>query len=286
MLSALTVVGCGGGGDGPPHSLADGELAASAAPSTQAPDAVQTRSRPAGAWLGMVGERVTFGFVLSDGSYHLLYSPPGDAQALAGFMHGRASLAAGGFRSPDGRDFAFSGAPRSVEIYAAIEPGQSLIGSVSASDIAPDHAATSPTVGDASAGDAAPPAIGASAGAEGDLLLRFVAYSEAPPTLPSVAGRYAAQSSLGASGTLTIDAHGALLSEGDPNVCRLSGQLTARADDHALDVTLAFEGPQCSHPGQSFTGAAFFHPASQSRLYFTVTNPVRDIGVVFVSDRT
>lgn len=261
-LSALGgLVGCGGGGgssadpaDGAVPLAASTPVAASAAPSTTA--APPTREATGGSWIGTAGARVVFGFILKQtGAYYLLYSPPDEPTALAGFLHGTGTMVDGRFDAQEGRDFPFAGETSTVTLSGAVADAQSFIG----------------TVG--------PPT------APQELLMQYMAYHEARPTLAAIAGTYAVQASFGAAGTFSIGAEGELKGGGDPTVCALTGRLSPRVDDHVFDVTLSFAGSMCAYPGQSFTGVAFAHPALTTRLYIVASDAARAKGIVFVADR-
>ncbi|WP_167784584.1 hypothetical protein [Ramlibacter rhizophilus] len=254
MVAGLIVLAACGGGGGDPTGEAAAPLAGQEAQPIASGPTPEQRVSTGGSWLGTLGDRVVFGFILQDGRHSLLFSPPGDETMLAGFIQGGGELSATRFTSRT-RSYPFGAAALDSQLAAGVD-AESMVGTAQ------------------EAGGAAEP-----------LLLKYLAYYGAPPMLQSVAGRYNAQSSFGAPGVFTLSEDGQLRGGGDPAQCALSGQLTAAQGNHVFAVSLRFVGPACAFPDQPFTGLAFHHPAALQRLYITVADAQETAGLLFVGDR-
>jgi hypothetical protein len=242
---------CGGGGTAVAPEPAALGLRAPVPATLQSP---LQQSQPQGGWVGLSGLRNVFGYILGDGSYYLLYTQVGDATKLEGFYQGRSRLDVQNFEAQDGRNHVFGQPALPLDISAYWEPGQVVAGWLKSADL--DEA-------------------------------RLHLYPQEPPVVPtlaSIAGSYAAQTSFSAPGRFSISADGLLRGGGDASVCVLVGQLTPRAGETAFDVTLRFDGPGCVFPGQVFEGAAFVHPTVSTRVYIAAANGARSTGILLVGD--
>lgn len=113
---AVTLSGCGGGGD----------------PAPAAPPAAPSATTALGLWTGTTdANRAMTGLVLSDGTYYVLYSRVGVPSLIASVVQGTSSMSGSTFSSVDGRDFNLEGAGvLPVTVSATAVTKQSLNGVV------------------------------------------------------------------------------------------------------------------------------------------------------------
>ncbi len=243
LAATLTLAGCGGGGDGGGAATAGDAIPVSGAAAAQ------------GLWIGATTtNRTITGLVFSDGTYYVLYSPVGNATAIAGVVQGSGSVAAGAFSSSNGRDFNLEGL------------------GVSSATVTANYASKKSFSG----------MIAYPAGTLTTFTTAYNATYEAAPSLASVAGTFTGQVSLSAgtqAAAVTVSSAGAI--SGSSNGCSLTGAATPRSDGNAYNLSITFGAAPCFFANQTFSGVAYYDPATK-RLYAVAPNAARSDGVLFV----
>ena len=223
---ALSMVGCGGGGDD-----------------------VAAGPGPVGLWNGTTNEttngtttsRPATALTLGDGTYWLLYSGlPGGSVLPGGFVQGHLSSSSSmAFSSSDMRDFNFEDTgvtfgsltgvyvPRtSIQVGAAYSDGTQRGFSGTYDALNERRASLTELAGTYT----------------GQVLL----------------------SSGDQSGSVTIGTDGAVV--GNAGGCAVTGRATARTDAYAYSLALRFGPAPCYFAGQSFTGIAVFDPGTNQLI--------------------
>ena len=238
LAAALFVSGCGGGGSD--------SAAATTTPSAQ------------GLWIGTTAtNRTITGLVFGDGSYYVLYSPVGNATAVAGVVQGTGSSSAGTFTSTDARDFNLEGlGVQSGSVSAAYVSKQSFNGSV-AYAVAGNTPFTS----------------------------AYDANYETAPSLAGLAGTFTGQVALSVgvqAATIAVSSSGAI--SGVNGGCALSGTASPRSDGNAYNLSITFGAAPCFFANRTFTGIGYFNSVTK-RLYAAAPNAARTDGVLFVGTK-
>ena len=238
LAAALFVSGCGGGGS-------------DSAPAASSPGAQ-------GLWIGTTAtNRTITGLVFGDGSYYVLYSPVGNAAAIAGVVQGTGSSSAGTFTSANAKDFNLEGlGVQSGAVSAAYVSKQSFNGSVTNS-----------------------------AGGNTPFTSSYDANFETAPSLASLAGTFTGQVALSAgiqAATVTVSSSGTI--SGVNGGCALSGTASPRSDGNAYNLSITFAAAPCFFANQTFTGIGYFNSVTK-RLYAAAPNAARTDGVLFVGTK-
>ena len=242
IAAVLYLSGCGGGGS----DSTPAETNTAAAPTAQ------------GLWIGTTStNRNVTGLVFADGSYYVLYSPVGNATAIAGVIQGGGSSSAGKFSSTDARDFNLEGlGVLPAAVSASFASKQSFNGSVS-------YAGGSSTA----------------------FTSAYDASYELTPSLATLAGTFTGQVTLSAgvqAATVTVSATGAI--SGGGGGCSLSGTASPRNDGNAHNLSISFGASPCFFANQTLSGIGYFN-SSTKRLYAVAPNAARTDGILFVGTK-
>ncbi len=237
MVALALLAGCGGGSDTP------------APPATSAE----------GLWSGSTGAGQTItGFVLDDGTYYILYSPPGNAALVAGFIQGSGVSGDGSFTSGNGQDFNFQGTGvLPVTLSGSYTEKQAFGGSVSY-------------------------------GAAGVVTFSssYNTNYEAPPLLSTLSGTFSGQSATSASvdnATFAISATGVVTGISTAG-CTVTGTAAPRSHGNIFALALTFGPPPCSMPNQTLTGMAYYSVATR-RLLAAAQTSARTQGYLFTGSK-
>jgi len=201
--------------------------------------------------------RATYGIVLGDDRYWMLYTVAGDDSTIAGFVQGSGDSDDGIFRSTDLRDFSLeAGGVAEADLEASYDQGHFLDGVL-------DY------------------------GSFGTLSFEstYDDLWEGSPSLSAIAGYYQGQlgSTVGSEpAELLIAANGTLSGYSLVSGCEFDGGIAARSDGNAYDLTIAF-GPACASL-PPINGVAIYVPDSQGLLATLVDVP-RTLGMVFVGSK-
>jgi hypothetical protein len=208
-----------------------------------------------GLWIGSTNtNRAVTGLVLSDGTYYVLYSTPGNPGLIAGVIQGSGSSSRSSFSSDNARDFNLEGAGiQAARLSASVNPGQTINGNVTYSN--------------------------------GSVVAFSGAYDTdylSTPSLATVSGTYTGQVALSVgvqSASFTVAANGDFRGAGQG--CQFSGRVRPRSDANAYEFLLAFAGSPCVFANQTYAGIAYFNQRTR-QLYAAAPNPTRSDGVLFV----
>lgn len=221
-----------------------------------------TNSPAQGMWQGTSSANSTITiFVLGDGSYYIIHSPPNNPSSIDGFIQGTGAATAspGTFTSSDMKDFIFgTTTPLSATMSANYTAKQSFNGTV--------------TVGSGS-------------------LTFTTTYSsayETVPTLGAIAGTYTGTAVVVSVGNgasiLTVSSAGALSDDGGN--CQLTGSVSSRSEGNVYNFTASFPStcPNTAVAGKTFTGMAYFNAATKG-LYVMAPNAARNDGVFYIGSK-
>lgn len=244
VFIAATLPGCGGGGG-----------SSTPAVGTSSP-AVQAASVE-GLYVGTTNSnRTVTGIVLGDGTYYVLYSPPGSSSLIAGVVQGTGTTNGNSFTSTDAKDFNLEGLGiLNASVSTSFAAKTNLNGSVS-------YPAQNQTVTFATTYDTD---------------------YDTTPAISTIAGTYSGQSAVvggSENASVTISSTGAVSGRGNSG-CTFTGQATPRTHGSVYDLTVTFGSPPCANANTTTNGIGYYR-SSTKRLYGVGLNANRSNGFIYV----
>jgi hypothetical protein len=209
-----------------------------------------------GFWDGKTSTNQTIdGFVLDDGTFYFLYSPPNEAN-IAGVVQGNASAANGQFNSSNAKDFNISGlGVTNGAIAGTYVPRTSLNGTFTSGYGTSTFSAT------------------------------YLPVYDQPASLAAAAGTYSGQAASSAgiqNVVVTINAAGAV--SGAAVGCSFSGTATPRGSVDIFNLSVTFQGGACIFGTSTLAGIAYYD-VPQHALYAAAPNASRTDGFLFVGTK-